>query len=364
MTPVLEAVDRSGTLSLKVYATGMHLMPQFGETINEVRKYFPSAKSIDAIFKTDDRLGMAKFAGVFSQKLADVLNKDKPDMVLILGDRVEMFSTAKTCLYLGIPLAQLHGGDKTFTVDEPARHAITKLSHLHLPATKESAERIKKMGEDEWRIHIVGAPVLDVILNEKLPSRAELFKKLNLNPSEKIILVTQHAVSEEFKEAGRQMEETLSAVKSFGLPAVVIYPNTDPGGRKIIEVIEKEKSNKLLHIFPHMEHKDFLGLEREASVWVGNSSAIMIESSSFKTPCVNVGTRQLGRQHGDNVINVGYNRNEIKKAIEKSLNDKSYLAKLKNIKNPWGDGKTAPRVAKILENLEINSKLLTKQITY
>src|SRR3990167_4012995 len=364
MTPVLRAIQKSRKLKLELYATGMHLMPRFGRTFDEVKKQFPAALAVPAIFSSDDRTGMARFAGDFLKKIAAIFEKRMPDIVLILGDRVEMLLTAAAALYLGVPVAHIHGGEKTLTVDEVARHAITKIAHIHFAATKESAERIRKMGEDKWRIHIVGAPVLDVILNEKLPSRAELYKKLNLDPKEKIILVTQHPVSEAWKDAGRQITKTFSAVKSFGLPIVVAYPNADAGGRKIIEVIKREKKNPQFRIFPHLQHEDFLALEREAAVWVGNSSAGMIESSSFKTPVVNVGARQLGRQHGDNVINVGYDRDEIKKAVDKSLNNKIYLAGLKKIKNPWGDGKTGPRVAKILENVELVPKLLAKQITY
>src|SRR3989344_3714364 len=364
MTPVLRAVQKSKKLKLQLYATGMHLMPRFGKTINEVRNFFPAAKHINAVFETDDRFGMARFAGALLSNIVSVFNKNRPDIVLILGDRVEMLATAMAAIYLGIPIAHIHGGEKTYTVDEVARHAITKMSHVHFAATKESAERIKKMGEEDWRIHVVGAPALDVILNEKLQTRAELCKKLRLNPSEKFILITQHPVSEEWRDAGKQIKETIAAVKYFRLPVVVIYPHADAGGRKIIKVIEKEKRNPLFHIFPSLQYKDFLVLEREAAVWVGNSSAATIEPPSFKTPVVNIGTRQLGRQHGDNVINVGYNRGAIKKVVDKSLNDKVYLAKLQKTKNPWGDGKAGPRVAKILEDVTINSKLLAKQIAY
>lgn len=364
MTPILRAIKKSKKLKLQLYATGIHLMPEFGKTFKEVKKEFPEATTIPVTFDSDGRAGTARFAGEFLKKIVAIFEKRRPDTVLILGDRVEMLLTATAALYLGIPIAHVHGGDKTFTVDEVARHAITKMANIHFAATKESAERIKKMGEEARRIHVVGAPALDTILNEKLLSRAELFRKLGLNPKEKIILMTQHPVSEDWESAGEQTEETLAAVKSFGLPAVVIYPHADSGGRKIVKVIEKERRNPLFHIFQSLPHKDFLALEREAAVWVGNSSAAMIESSSFKTPVVNIGTRQLGRQHGDNAINVGHNRGEIKKAIKKSLYDKKYLAKLKNIKNPWGDGKTGSRVAKILEELKISSKLLTKQITY
>lgn len=364
MTPILSAIEKSKNLDLKLYATGVHLMPEFGSTINEFRKQFPEVTAIRATFDNDERSSMAKFTGHFIKELVGIFGKDRPDFVLTLGDRPEMLSTALACLYLGIPTGHVGGGDKTATVDEVARHAITKLSHLHFPATEESADRIRKMGEKERHIHVVGTPALDVILNEKLPSREELFKNLNLDPKKRIILVTQHPVSEEYENAGKQMAEILSAVKFFNLSVVVIYPHADAGGRRTIAEINKEKKNPDFHIFPSLPHKDFLALEREAAVWVGNSSAIMLESASFKTPAVNVGGRQSGRQHGENILNVSYDRNEIKSAIKKSLEDKNYLKQLETVTNPWGDGKTGPRVARILENLEINSKLLKKQIAY
>lgn len=364
MSPILHSIVDSPKLELQLYTTGIHLMPQFGQTTKLVEKEFPFTKKIKAIFKTDERYSMVGFSGSYINLLNQIFKKNRPDIVLILGDRVEMLCTAMVCLYLGIPTAHIHGGEKTFTVDEVIRHAITKMSSLHFPATDESAERIGKMGEEGWRIHVVGAPALDVILNSKLPSRLELFKYIGISPNKQVILLTQHPVSNEINDVEKQIVETIEAVKGFNLPVIVIYPHPDPGGRKIIKVIDKEKKNPLFHIFSSIDYEYFLAVEREVSVWVGNSSAAMIESSSFKTPVVNIGTRQLGRQRGDNVIDVGYNKKEIVFAIKKSLTDKVYLAKLQTIKNPWGDGKTGPKVAKILEEIEIDSKLLTKQITY
>lgn len=364
MIPVLKAINKSKKLELRLYATGIHLMPEFGETIYEVKKEFSKAAVINAVFETDDRLGMAKFSGNFLQKVVRAFQENRPDFVLTLGDRPEMLCVATACLYLGIPTAQIHGGEKTFTVDEWARHAITKLSSVHFAATRESAERIKKMGEEKWRINVVGAPRLDTILNEKLPSRRELFSKLRLNPAKKIILIIYHPVSEEWEQSGRQMEEILAAAGTFNFPMAIIYPQADAGGRKIINAINKQKDNALFHIFPSLNHKDFLALVKESSVWVGNSSGAMIESSSFKIPVVNVGIRQRGREHGNNVLNVDCDRKEIAEAIKKSLYNKNYIEKLKKIDNPWGDGKASERIVRILENLELNKKLLVKQIIY
>lgn len=364
MIPVLRVIQKSKELRLQIYATGIHLMPEFGHTIKEVQKEFSGVKPIEATFKSDNRSGAAEFAGDFLRKLTAALKKDRPDFILTLGDRVEMLCVATTCLYLGIPTGHIHGGEKTFTVDEVARQAITKLSSLHFPATKESAARIKKLGEEPWRIKVVGAPALDVVLNEKLPDKKTIYKQLGIKADKKIILLIQHPVSEDWRQAGRQIKETIAAVKPLGLEVVVIYPNADAGGRKMIKEISKEKINKYFHIFPSLPHKQFLALIREAAVLIGNSSSAMIESSAFKIPVVNIGDRQSGRQHGVNVINVEHNRKAIASAIKKSLYDQAYLRKLNNLPNPWGDGKAGLRIVKVLERLENNQKLLKKQISY
>lgn len=364
MTPILRAVQKNKKLGLKIYITGAHLMKELGNTGREVLKEFPGTQIIPAIFP-DNEWGMAEFTGNFITKLTKKLSLDKPNLVLVLGDRVEMLCTAVACAYLGLPIGHVHGGDKSTTVDDSARHAITKLAAIHFPATQEAAQRIQKMGEEKRRIYTVGAPTIDAILNEDLPNRTELFKQLGLDPDQKLILLTQHPVTESYKKAGQQIQETISAIRDFNLPTIATYPHPDKGGKKIIEVLEKEKAdNPVFRIFANLPYNQFLALEREASVWVGNSSAQVIESASFKTPVVMVGNRQDGRLRGKNVINTGYNRKEISKAIHKSLYDKKYLAGLKNITNPWGDGKTGPRVAKILENINIDDRLLTKQITY
>lgn len=364
MLPVLKAIEASKYLNLILCATGEHLMPQFGKTINDIKKHFPKTQIIRAITKNDKKTGIAGFNADFFKKITNKLKTEKPDLALVLGDRSEMLVTSIACLYLGVPISHIHGGDKTGTIDEVARHAITKIASIHFPATKDAALRIKKMGEESWRINIVGAPALDTILNENLPSRIELFSEIGLNLQDKFILVLQHPVSEEAMNAGKQMRETIEAVKKFNMPVVFIYPHSDAGGRKIVDEINKEKNNPFFKIFPNLEYRKFLALEREASVWVGNSSAALIESSSFKTPVVNVGGRQIGRQRGGNVIDVHYDRDKICKAIHKSLNDKKYLKKIKKLKNPWGDGKASNRVVKILEKLEINPKLLNKRIIY
>ncbi len=364
MTPILKAIHNHSDLELLSYATGMHLMPAYGETIHEVEAMFPDTKRIEAVFGIKDPTGTVRFAADYFHKITDELIQTKPEIILILGDRIEMLYSALAAFSLGVPIAHVHGGDKTQTVDDAYRHAITKLAHVHLPATQEAADRIKKLGEEEWRIHLVGAPALDAILHEKLPTREELFRDLGLDLGDKVILVTQHPVSEDTDGSSSQINETLEAVKSFNLPVVVTYPNADTGSQAMIDVIERERQNSKFKIFKNLAYTNFLALEREATVWVGNSSGAMIESASFGTPVVNIGGRQAGRARGANVIDVHYDRDQIRRAIERSLNDLDYRATLKNIVNLWGDGQTGGRVANILANLEINRRLLEKQITY
>ena len=364
MTSILEALDKSEHFSLQIFATGTHLMPRFGKTIAEVQKLFPTTKQLPATLKGDNSTSVANFISHLLPQVIRGLHVYEPDIVLTLGDRPEMLCVAIACWYLGIPTAHIHGGDKSMTVDDSSRHAITKLSHLHFPATKESARRITKLGEETWRIHTIGAPALDQILHASLPNRVQLCRNLGLDPGKKFILLTQHPVSEALNQARKQIRETIAAIKKFGLPIVAIYPHPDPGGRKIIAEIDKEKKNNLWRIFPTIDHANFLALEREAAVWVGNSSAAMIESASFHTPVVMVGLRQQGRLCGKNVISVYYDRRKIIFAITKSLNDITYLKKLARIENPWGDGHAAEHLTRILKHVPIDNRLLHKQITY
>lgn len=359
-TPLLKAIESSSRLSLNLYATGIHLMKQFGKTINLVRKEFPAAKIIDAKF--DHRKeGMVEFAANFIKRVTYELSLNKPDLVLVHGDRIEMLCTAMVSLYLGIPIAHVQGGDKTSTVDDSARHAITKLAHLHFPATEESANSIRLMGEEGWRIHVVGTLGVDALLAVKTISRNDLFKKLDIKTDSKIILLLQHPVSEEIDKAGWQIQQTLNAVKKINLPVILIYPNSDTGSDQMIKVINQEKNNPLFRIYPNLDHSTFVSLEKEADVWVGNSSAGIVESASFKTPVVNIGIRQKGRTGGKNIINVDHNEKQIYQAIYKSLYDKTYLKSLRSVANIWGDGKAAKRIIKVLEKIKVDKKLLLKK---
>jgi len=364
MRETLFSIKRHPNLRIEIAVTGMHLMPEFGKTIDEVKKDGFKIHKIGATYKEDSKESMVNFMGEFIGLLTKEIKKIKPDMILLLGDRGEMLAGAIVGAYLTIPVAHIQGGDVSSTIDDAARHAITKLSHIHFPANENSAERIKKMGEEAWRIFVVGSPGLESVLNEKLFSREETAKKYNLDIYQPILLVIQHPVTTEIENATAQIKQTMEAVKELRFKTIVIYPNADAGGRKMIKVIEEYRKYPFIKIYKSVSHKDYLSLMKAADVMVGNSSSGVIEAPSFHLPMVNIGRRQEGREKAANVIDVSYRKEEIKKAIEKAIYDKKFKEKVKKCKNPYGDGKTGARIAGILDKIKINKKLLEKKITF
>lgn len=364
MRQTLFCIRRHPELELEVVATGMHLMPEFGKTIDELRRDKFKIHKLEAIYKYDNRESMANFIGEFILRFTERIKKIKPNIILVLGDRAEMLAAAIVGVYLTIPVAHIHGGDVTSTIDEIARHAITKLSHIHLTATRRATERIIKMGEDPWRVHLVGAPGLDTILNEKLFSNDEIAKKYNLDLSKPILLVIQHPVTAELENAQQQMMETMETIKELNHQTIVIYPNADAGGRKVIKVIERYRKYPFIKIYKSIPYKDYLTLMKVASAMVGNSSSGIIESLAFHLPVVNIGTRQEGRERAGNIIDVDYCKDKIKAAIKKAIYDKKFKEQVKNCRSPYGDGKASERITKVLSNIKIDKKLLQKKITY
>jgi len=364
MKSVLREIENHPKLELEVIATGMHLMPEFGMTINEIKKDGFKIHEIAATYEQDNKQSMANFVGKFIQLLTDKVKKIKPDIIMVLGDRGEMLAGAIVGTYLTIPVAHIHGGDISSTVDEIVRHAITKLAHIHFPATEKSAERIIKMGEDPSNVFVVGAPGLDKILNENLIEPTKLSEKYNLDLSEPILLVIQHPVTTEVEDAPTQIRETLEAISELRYQTILIYPNADAGGRNMIKVIKEYEKYPFIKIFKNIPYKEYLSLMNIVGVMVGNSSSGIIEAPSFGLPVVNIGTRQEGRQRAENVIDVDYDKEEIKAAIKKALYDEDFKEKVKNCKNPYGDGKAGVRIADILSKIKIDKKLLQKKITY
>jgi len=362
---VLREIEANPELDLSLIVIGMHLSDEFGYTVKEIeRDGFTVDAKINILHTEDTGAAMAQSIGKSVVKTAKALGKIKPDILLILGDRSEMLVGALSATYMGIPIAHIHGGDISGNVDEPVRHAITKLAHIHLAATEESASRIIKMGEEPWRVHVVGAPGLDSILNEKMPEPSEVAGKYGLDLSKPVLLVVQHSVITEAEDASNQIRQTLEAIRELGYQTVLVYPNADAGGRRMIDVIKEYEKYPFLETYKSLPRDEYLGLMRIAGVMVGNSSSGIIEAPSFGLPVVNIGRRQAGRQRAENIIDVDYDKKEIIKAIQYALEDEEFREKAKNCKNFYGDGKAGTRIAKVLSQVKADRRLLEKRMTY
>ncbi len=363
LKPVMTAISKHPSLQLSVLAGGMHLSEEFGYTADEITKDgFRIDGKIQMNPKSDDGFSMAVSVGSGVISTANYLKKINPDIFLVLGDRTEALAGAIAAAYMNIPVAHIHGGDSAMAgLDEPARHAITKFASIHFPATKKSAERIVKMGEDDWRIHVVGAPAVDTILNENIDKK-EIAKKYGLDAGKPFILLLQHSVTTEVKDAESQIRETLSVIAEMGMQTIAIYPNSDAGGRKIISILKEYERHPFIRTFKSVPHKDYIGFMKTAAVMVGNSSSGIIEAPSLKLPVVNIGTRQAGRERAANVIDVGYDKEQIKKAVRKALYDCNFKKKVRKCKSPYGDGKAGVKIAHILSKVKIDKNLLQKKM--
>ena len=266
--PVLKAIEQHPKLQLLLIATGMHLSHEFGYTVQELEKDgFHIDAKVDMLLSNDTLSAMSKSIGIGIIGLSQTWEQVKPDMIVVLGDRVEPLAAAISGSYMNIPVAHIHGGDTgKGGLDESARHAITKFAHIHFPATRKSAERIISMGEDRWRVHTVGSPALDTILNEHLPPPKIIVKKLGLDLSRPVILVVQHPVTTQVEEASEQMGQTLQAIVEFQYPTIVIYPNSDAGGRMMIEIIKQYEGYSFIKTFKSLPRREYLSLMRVASV--------------------------------------------------------------------------------------------------
>jgi UDP-N-acetylglucosamine 2-epimerase (non-hydrolysing)/GDP/UDP-N,N'-diacetylbacillosamine 2-epimerase (hydrolysing) len=366
LVPVLKAIEAAPGLALSLTVTGMHLSREFGYTLDEIKRDgFRIDAKVPMLLPGDTLAAMAESVGRGVVGMSRTWERLRPDIILVLGDRVEPLAAAIAGAYMNIPVAHIHGGDSSKGgLDESARHAITKFAHIHFPATEKSARRIIKMGEDDWRVYQVGSPALDVILNEPLISAEQMAKKFDLDLSQPLLLLVQHPLTTEVENAAWQMRETLQAIIEVGYQVIVVYPNSDAGGRRMIEVIKEYEKYEFVKTFKSLPRREYLSLMKIASIMVGNSSSGIIDAPSLSLPVVNIGTRQEGRERGKNVINVGHNKHEIIKGIREGLTDKEFLLKVKKCQSPYGDGKAGLRIAEILSKLEITPRLLQKKITY
>tara|TARA_B100000212_G_scaffold342023_1_gene327220 strand:+ start:10927 stop:12123 length:1197 start_codon:yes stop_codon:yes gene_type:complete len=368
LSSVFHSIDKHPELDLNVAVTGAHLSENYGNTIDEIEKDgFKIVDRIESLLSGNAESLRVKGLGIQLQGLVQTVLRIKPDFLLVLGDREESISTALISTYMNIPLIHISGGDRVVgNIDDQIRHSVTKLAHIHLTTNIESKKRVIMLGEQKFRVHNVGNPGLDRLIKTKKLSRSELSKSLNfkLSKNEPYIVVIQHALSSEVDQAYHQMKITLEAVKRMEVKTIISFPNSDAGGMGIIKAIEEFKNLPFIYTAKNIPRLEFVNLLRGAACLIGNSSAGILEAPLLKIPVINIGNRQKGRLHAENVEFIAHNKNKIIAAINKAMFDKEYISKVKKCSNPYGNGKSSDKIAEIIASVKIDDKLLIKDITY
>jgi UDP-hydrolysing UDP-N-acetyl-D-glucosamine 2-epimerase len=356
----LRELDAHPAIELGVFVLGPHLSPQFGNTVAEIeRDGFPIKARIECLLNSDTDTGMAKTIGIAIQSLADALTAWRPDLLLLIADRYEMLAPASVAVAMRIPIAHIEGGEVSQgAIDDQVRNAITKLAHVHFTSTETARRRVIAMGEEPWRVHCAGAPSLDHLRRSKLLDRRALEGRLGVKLSTPSILAAWHPVTI-LQDTNAEAEALFAALEKTPGQLIFVYPNTDAGSHALIERTRAVvKSRPDTHLFVNLDAVTYWSLLGQVDVMVGNSSSGIMEAASFGLPVVNVGMRQQGRERARNVIDVEADSNAIVRSIRRALNP-AFEARLRGMKNPYGDGTAAKKIARVLASVELD-KLLVK----
>ena len=361
--PILRRIEADANLQLSLFVSGMHLSPEFGLTARMIEADgFQIREKVEMLLSSDTPEGIAKSVGVGMIGFAQAFQRSRPDILLVLGDRFDMYPAVCAALPFKIPVAHIHGGEITEgAIDESIRHSITKMSHLHFPATETYARRIRQLGEEDWRIMVSGAPGLDNIRDMHLFSKQEVAERFGFDPSMAVLLTTFHPVTLEYEDTDAHIASLLCALKEVDGQVLFTYPNADTAGRVIIEKItEFCKNNERARVVMSANQQWYLSLLNCVDGMVGNSSSGLIEAPSFKLPVVNIGTRQRGRLRGPNVVDCGYPKDEIVGAIRRILGPE-FRPSLRDLVNPYGDGRASERIVDRLSEVVVDKRLLFKK---
>ena len=368
MSSVFRAIAGHPDLDLQLVVTGAHLSEAYGNTIDEIRADgFVVVDEIESLLNGDQASFRVKGLAIQLQGLVQTVARIKPDILLVLGDREEAMTTALVGAYMNIPVAHIAGGDRVIgNVDDQVRHAVTKLAHLHFVTNPESKERILRLGEQPFRVFDVGNPGLDRLLEVPVIDASELTRRLGfaIVDGEPLVMLIQHVLSTEIDQAYEQMKVSLEAVRELGIKTVLSYPNSDAGGQQMIRAIREYETLPFLYTAKNIPRLDFVNLMRRASCLLGNSSAGILEAPLLKLPVINVGNRQRGRLHAENVQFVPHDKDRIVEAVRQATFDLEYRKTVAVCSNPYGDGQSSARIAELLASTPLDDKLLIKDITY
>lgn len=368
LKPLIKKIDENQKFELQLIATGMHLSPEFGLTYKNIESDgFQIDEKIEILLSSDTSVGVSKSMGLALISFSESYQRLNPDLIIILGDRYETFSAMSAASVANIPVAHLHGGELTEgAFDDSFRHSMTKMSYLHFTSTEEYRKRVIQLGEDPERVFNVGSLGVENILNLDLLSRKEIEKKLDINLSEKYLLIVFHPVTLENKAAEDDFKELLKAIDKYDedISKVFIKGNSDTEGRIINQMIDdyvNEKNNS--YRFTSLGIEYYLSLLKNSFVLLGNSSSGVLEAPSLKTPSINIGDRQKGRIKSDSVFDCENSETNILSTLKKV--DDFYLNdKFKNLNNPYEKENTSTEIIKVIEDYLLSNKIDLKKSFY
>jgi GDP/UDP-N,N'-diacetylbacillosamine 2-epimerase (hydrolysing) len=359
---LLHAIEKETVLELQLIVTGSHLSPEFGLTHKEIEQDFDISMAIETLTSSDTPVGITTSMGLGLIRYADAYKKLKPDLVLVLGDRYEIFAATAAALVARVPVAHLHGGETTEgAFDEALRHSITKMSHLHFVAAEEYRNRVIQLGEQPEYVFNVGGLGVDSIRRSKLLSIEELQTSLGFKLLPKNLLITFHPVTLEAQTASKQMNELLVALSELSNTNLIFtMPNADTDGRVIIKMIEEFCSkNAHAQYFTSMGQLRYFSAINYIDGVLGNSSSGLAEVPSFKKGTINIGDRQKGRLKAGSVIDCKPTQDSIKKAISK-LYSSEFQKKLLSTINPYGDGDSVGKIIEVLKSAPLENLIKKK----
>lgn len=368
---VYNKLNQDGNFDFSIIISGPNLSDTFGYTAKFIEDdKFKIAGYIFNSIDSNQKIGRIISLGLQIPSLANLLFNEKPDIVLVAGDREEAISVTMTCAYLDIPVAHFFGGDivKNGHIDNSVRYAATKFAHIHFPSLPEHKETLLKLGEDDWRIYVVGNPALDRLVSTTEIPKMEIFENLSvLNKNiDKYCVVIQHPSVSNDAEQALQIRMTLDALLETDIHSFINYPNSDAGFGEILKAYQEYSSKypDKFTLFKNLDRINYINLLRYADFLIGNSSSGIVEVASLGLPAINIGNRQQARLHGANVLFTEYNKIDIKLAIQKALTDEVFKAKVALKVNPYGEGNSAEKVVKVLSEIKIDTSLIHKSITY
>lgn len=360
----MNSIREDEDLELQVIATGMHLSPEFGLTFGDIEKLgFKIDKLVEILLSSDTSVAVSKSMGLGMISFSEAYQDLKPDIIVVLGDRFEIFAAVSSAMICRIPVGHIHGGEATEgLIDEPIRHSITKMSHLHFTATDEYRKRVIQLGENPERVFNVGTPGLDNIEKLSLLNRVEFEESIDFVLGSKNVIITFHPVTLENNTAEVQFQELLNAIDRFeDVHFIFTMPNADTNGRVIIEMIQKyvKKSGGKAKAFTSLGQIRYLSALCHLDAVLGNSSSGLVEAPSFHIPTVNIGDRQRGRIKAKSIIDCEPNAESIFKALQKALSAK-FRKSIEGVSNPYGQGGASIRIKEILKSASLDGILKKK----